>query len=218
MTVARVLILMAAAGALSAAHAAPASTTAPAAAAATPAPKLSQIDAAKAFAKQMLADATAALTKPKTTEAQRLVAFQDVLKKSLALDVVGKFVLGATNRSKMTPAQIARYDAAFPPYITRQYADQFKDLVGRPMEITRAVPVPRRASDTLVRAKITRKSGPPINVDWRVRKLSDGSQKIVDIIVSGVSIMTVKREEFASFIKTKGVEALLARIEKEAKA
>lgn len=140
--------------------AAPAATSAPAATA--PAPALSQTEEASKFAKQMLSDATAALTKKGATEPQRISAFQDVLKKSLALDVVGKFMLGDT-RAKMTPAQIARYDAVFPQYITRQYATQFKDLVGRPMEVTEAKALNTR--DTIVRAKIKRKDGLSINVD-----------------------------------------------------
>jgi phospholipid transport system substrate-binding protein len=189
-----------------------AKTPAPAAAATKPA--ASQTEEASQFARKMLGDATAALTKAGTTDAQKIAAFQDVLKKSLALDTVGKFMLGDA-RKTMTAAQIARYDAVFPQYITRQYAEQFKDLVGRPMEVTEAKVL--NAKDSIVRAKIKRKDGTSVNVDWRVRKLKDGSLKMIDIIVQGVSIMLVKREEFAAFIKANGVDALLARLEKEAK-
>ncbi|NWG72542.1 MAG: ABC transporter substrate-binding protein [Parvularculaceae bacterium] len=193
----------------------PPAMAAPAAAPATAtAPALSQTEEASRFAKQMLSDATAALTKQGATEAQKIAAFQEVLKKSLALDVVGRFMLGST-RDKMTAAQLARYDAVFPQYITRQYAQQFKDLVGRPMEVTEARALNTR--DSIVRAKIKRKDGASINIDWRVRKLKDGSLKMIDIIVSGVSIMLVKREEFAAFIAKNGVDPLLARLEKEAK-
>jgi phospholipid transport system substrate-binding protein len=207
----RLAALLLACSALSPALAAQATQSAPAT---TAKPALSQTEEASAFAKQMLGDATAALTKPGASEAQRIAAFQDVLKKSLALDVVGRFMLGA-HRAKMTPAQIARYDAVFPQYITRQYAEQFKDLVGRPMEVTTAKAL--NAKDTIVRAKIKRKDGTDINVDWRVRKLKDGSLKMIDIIVSGVSIMLVKREEFSAYIAKNGVDSLLARLEKEAR-
>jgi phospholipid transport system substrate-binding protein len=205
-------LLLAAAPALAAT-----TTAAPAPAAsstAAPVTPLSTADAS-AFAKKMLDDATAALTKSGQTDAQHLTAFQDVLKKSLALDVVGKFMLGE-NRKKMTAAQIARYDAVFPQYITKQYADQFKNLVGRPMEITNTKAL--NAKDVIVRAKIARNTGAPINVDWRVRKLKDGKLKMIDIIVSGVSIMLVKRDEFSAYIAKNGVDGLLARLEKEAKA
>ena len=170
-------------------------------------------DDAIAFAKQMTADATEALTKPGASEAQKLDAFEGVLSKSLALDVIGKFMLGE-NRKSMTDAQLARYDAVFPKYMTRQYAEQFKDIVGKPLEVLEAKQI--GAKDVIVRTEFKRAEGAPIMVDWRVRKLKDGSQKMIDIIVSGVSIMLVKREEFSSFIASNGVDPLLDRLEKEA--
>jgi ABC-type transporter MlaC component len=48
--------------------------------------------------------------------------------------------------------------------------------------------------------------------------LNSGEQKAIDIIVSGVSIMLVKREEFSAFIAQNGVDALLDRLEQEATA
>lgn len=171
------------------------------------------IDAAIAFAKQLTADATTALTSSKP-KAEQLADFQLVLGKGLALDVIGKFMIGET-RKTMTPGQIARYDAAFPPYLTKLYADQFAPIVGRPLEVVDAKALGR---DVIVRTRFNRKEGAPINVDWRVRTLKDGERKAVDIIVSGVSIMLVKREEFSAFIARQGVDALLARIEKEGAA
>jgi phospholipid transport system substrate-binding protein len=168
------------------------------------------VEAAVAFAKGLTADATAALTSQKP-KAEQLADFKLVLAEGLALDVIGKFMIGET-RKTMTPAQIARYDAAFPPYLTKLYADQFAEIVGRPLEVVDAKALGR---DVIVRTRFNRKEGAPINVDWRVRALKDGDRKAVDIIVSGVSIMLVKREEFSAFIARQGVDALLDRIEKE---
>jgi phospholipid transport system substrate-binding protein len=119
-------------------------------------------------------------------------------------------------RKSMSEAQLQRYDAAFPPYLTRLYADQFADIVGRPLKVieTKAL----GARDVIVRTQFTRSEGGPINVDWRVRKLRTGEQKAIDIIVGGVSIMLVKREEFSAFIAQNSIDALIARIEKEGKA
>jgi ABC-type transporter MlaC component len=172
----------------------------------------SQIDDAIAFARAMTERATAALTDPEASEAEKLAAFQKVLAESLALEVIGKFMLGET-RKTMSEAQIARYDALFPDYITLLYADQFAGIVGRPLEVLEAKALGAR--DVIVRSQFKRSSGSPIMVDWRVRRLKDDSQKMIDIIVSGVSIMLVKREEFSSFISQNGVDALLDRLEKE---
>lgn len=189
---------------------------APAAAQGSPAAetaKSADIEAAVAFAKKLTADATTALTSSRP-KAEQLADFQKVLGEGLALDVIGKFMIGETRKS-MSEAQIARYDAAFPPYLTKLYADQFAEIVGRPLEVVDAKALGR---DVIVRTRFNRKEGAPINVDWRVRALKSGERKAVDIIVSGVSIMLVKREEFSAFVAQSGVDALIARIEKEGKA
>jgi ABC-type transporter MlaC component len=172
------------------------------------------IDEAVAFAKDLTDMATAALTSTKT-EAEQLKDFQAVLGEGLALDVIGKFMIGDVRKS-MSEAQIARYDAAFPPYLTRLYADQFADIVGRPLTVIDAKALGAR--DVIVRTQFTRKEGAPINVDWRIRRLRTGEQKAIDIIVGGVSIMLVKREEFSAFISQNGVDALISRIENEGSA
>ena len=172
------------------------------------------IDDAVAFARDLTGKATAALTSTKS-EAEQLSEFQKVLGEGLALDVIGKFMIGDIRKS-MTAEQLARYDAAFPPYLTRLYADQFADIVGRPLDVIDAKALGAR--DVIVRTRFTRQDGPPINVDWRIRKLRTGEQKAIDIIVGGVSIMLVKREEFSAFIAQNSIDALIARIEKEGRA
>ncbi len=196
-------LVLAAAAPVAFAQGAPAAATAQSA----------DIDAAVAFAKTLTANATAALTSAKP-KPEQLADFQKVLGEGLALDVIGKFMIGETRKS-MTPAQIARYDAAFPPYLTKLYADQFAPIVGRPLEVVDAKALGR---DVIVRTRFNRREGSAINVDWRVRTLNSGERKAVDIIVSGVSIMLVKREEFSAFVARQGVDALLARIEKESAA
>ncbi|WP_375203234.1 MlaC/ttg2D family ABC transporter substrate-binding protein [Hyphococcus sp.] len=172
----------------------------------------SAVDGAVAFAKALTADATVALTSEKS-EAEQLTDFQAVLADGMALDVIGKFMIGEA-RKTMSDDQLARYDAVFPDYLTKLYAEQFQDIVGRPLEVLEAKELGAR--DMIVRTKFDREEGSPIMVDWRVRNLRSGERKAIDIIVQGVSIMLVKREEFSSFIATNGVDALLDRLEEEA--
>lgn len=172
------------------------------------------VDAAIAFAKELTANATVALTSEKP-EAEQLADFQKVLADGMALDVIGKFMIGDA-RKTMSEDQLARYDAVFPDYLTKLYAEQFKDIVGKPLEVVEAKAL--GAKDVIVRTKFDRKDGGPIMVDWRVRELKSGDRKAIDIIVQGVSIMLVKREEFSSFIASNSVDALLERLESEAAA
>ena len=199
-----------------------AASAAPAAAESNPAPEAqaeaeetAKVDAAVAFAEAMTADATAALTNEAADEFARLENFRTVLADGMALDVIGKFMIGET-RKAMTQAQLARYETVFPNYITRQYAEQFEEIVGKPLKVVEAKAIGAR--DVIVRTEFERKEGAPIMVDWRVRELRSGERKAIDIIVSGVSIMLVKREEFSSFIAANGVDALLDRLEQETAA
>lgn len=173
------------------------------------------VETAKEYAKTLTENATAALTNEAASEAEKLAAFQQVLADGLALDVIGKFMLGES-RKVMSQEQLDRYYAVFPQYITKQYADQFSEIVGRPLEITDAKALGKR--DVIVRTQFERKDGSPVLVDWRVRRLRSGEQKAIDIIVSGVSVMLVKREEFSSFIALNSIDALLDTLEKEAAA
>lgn len=173
------------------------------------------IDGAVSFAKSLMADATQALTSEETSEAEKLENFRGVLSDGLALETIGKFMLGES-RKTMTDEQTARYETVFPPYITKLYAEQFDEIVGKPLEVIDAKAIGTR--DVIVRTQFERKDDAPIMVDWRVRKLRSGDHKAIDIIVSGVSIMLVKREEFSSFISTNGIDALLDRLEEEGTA
>jgi ABC-type transporter MlaC component len=162
----------------------------------------------------MLTDeATTALTDENATEEAKLANFQEVLADGLALDTIGKFMLGESRR-KMTDEQTARFEKIFPDYITKLYAEQFDEIVGKPLEVKDAREIGR--ADVIVRTEFKRQGDSPLLVDWRVRELKSGERKAIDIIVQGVSIMLVKREEFSSFIATNGIDALLDRLEQEA--
>lgn len=175
--------------------------------------EVSAVDGAVAFAKALTADATAVLTDETRSEEQKLEDFRQVLAEGMALDVIGKFMLGDT-RKTMTDEQTARYETIFPNYITKLYAEQFQEIVGKPLQVVEAKEFGSR--DVIVRTKFDRKDGGPIMVDWRVRQLRSGERKAIDIIVQGVSIMLVKREEFSSFVAANGVDALMDRLEAEA--
>ena len=166
-----------------------------------------------AFAESLTANATTVLTDESAGESERIENFRQVLADGMALDVIGRFMIGES-RKTMTDEQTARYEEIFPQYITQLYAEQFEEIVGKPLEVIEAKSIGSR--DVIVRTQFERKGGSPIMVDWRVRKLRSGERKAIDIIVSGVSIMLVKREEFSAFVAANGVDALLDRLASEA--
>ncbi|MEM9169213.1 MAG: ABC transporter substrate-binding protein [Pseudomonadota bacterium] len=170
------------------------------------------VDAAVTFAKTLTDEATAALTSEEGTEEDRLTAFQDILKDGMALDYIARRMIGEA-RNDMTDAQKTRYKAVFPDYITRQYAEQFADIVGQPLEFSDAK---ERRGFVAVRMTVNRRDGRPIPVSWVIRRDRSEALKIYDITVNSVSIMLVKSDEFAAFIQANGIDALLDRLEADA--
>ena len=171
--------------------------------------------AAIAFVEAVIADATAALTNEASTPDVRLSEFQDVLSEGLALKTLSKFMIGRGAYDEMSDGQRARYEAVFPDYITKQYAEQFDGILGRPLKVTETTPFRK---DIFVRTQFVDETSSPINVDWRTRSLRSGGHKLIDIIVNGASIMSVKKSEFEGFIAQNGVDALIDRLEAETRA
>ena len=167
---------------------------------------------AVAFVRVLSDASTAALSNEDKEEEARIADFQKILGDGLALKAIGKRMISA-HADEMSDAQRARYDEIFPHYLTRLYAEQFKTVINKPLTIADAKKARR---DVYVRTQFARNDGKTISVDWRVRALKDGGHKALDIIVNGVSIMLVKRDEFSSYITANGIDAFLDRLEKDA--
>lgn len=67
---------------------------------------------------------------------------------------------------------------------------------------------PLGKKDAVVFTNITRPSGPPITCGWRVRRAGDEYQ-ILDVIVEGISMVSAQRSEFASVVKSQGLDGLI---------
>lgn len=176
---------------------------------------LSAEAAATNFVEALINDATQAITNEELAADQRLSEFQNVLSEGLALNTLSRFMISRAVYDKMSDTQRARYDAIFPDYITGQYAKQFDGILGQPLEVVETTPFRK---DIFVRTQFNRTNSGAVNVDWRTRALKSGGHKLIDIIVNGASIMSVKKSEFAGFISKNGVDSLLDRLESEVKS
>ncbi|WDI30915.1 ABC transporter substrate-binding protein [Hyphococcus flavus] len=175
--------------------------------------EVSAIDSATDFARSLIDEASQTLTNESLSEEDRLQTFRTFLGEKMDLDFISRIVLAKRYRSEMTEEQNQRYDAAFPAYMTRIYADQFDQIFGKPYSVVDSKPASR--GDVFVATDFEVGDRRTLNVVWRIRN-SDGENKIVDIIVQGGSIITLKREEFSSFVAANGVDALIETLEGEA--
>jgi phospholipid transport system substrate-binding protein len=70
------------------------------------------------------------------------------------------------------------------------------------------------ASSVVVSTTVTRASGATIPVEYRVRKTADG-WKAFDVVIEGISYVKNYRTDLGSEISKKGLDAVIARLEKE---
>jgi len=139
------------------------------------------------------------------------VGFTKLIKTNFNMPLIGRFVLGK-HWKKASKEQQAEFQSLFQKYIIVTYQKRIGDYAGENLKIVKATPLNKK--EVLVKSQILRPKGPPIKLDWRVRKSKKGEQKIIDMIVENVSMALTHREEFSSVVSRNGgeVEGLLEKL------
>jgi phospholipid transport system substrate-binding protein len=141
------------------------------------------------------------LSNPDADVTVKRAEFRKLLDQSFDLETIGRFALGTYWRSA-TPAQQKEYQALFRKMVVDVYTARFNDYKGQQFQTKGYRSIGQ--NDTLVNSLIIpADGGQPIAVDWRVRS-KGGSYKIVDVLVSGVSMSVTQRSDFASVIQRGG--------------
>ena len=169
-------------------------------------------DAAVAFVQGVGDEVLAILgDKANGSLAEREVAFRDLMGRGFDIPIVTRFVLGKHWRTA-TDDQRAAFTAIFLEFLARVYASRFDSYSYGGEVFTVHAAIADESGDTIVRARVARSSGAdPVEVDFRVRS-RDGSLRVVDLYVEGISMLLSHRAEFASVINRKGIDGLLSDI------
>ncbi len=149
------------------------------------------------------------------SQAKRESEFRKLLNDNFDMDTIGRFALGRHWKTA-TDAQKKEYLKLFNEMIVRVYTARFKEYDGQTLEVKKARKDGTN-SDAIVNTVLVPKAGEQaVIIDWRVRQ-KNGSFKVVDIIVEGVSMALTQRSDFASVIQRGGgdLEVLLATLRKK---
>src|SRR6266481_6834074 len=141
------------------------------------------------------------------TPAQRVARFHELFREDFDVPGIARFVLGRYWK-EATPEQQAEFVRLFEDYIALVYSGQLAAYNGETLKVTGSRP---EAAGAIVSSEIIRPTGsPPVKVEWHLTD-RNGTYKINDVAVDGISMAVTQRSEFASVIQRNGgqVEGLI---------
>jgi phospholipid transport system substrate-binding protein len=155
-----------------------------------------------------LADrAIAGLTDANVAKPEREQRFRHLLNEGFDIAHIARFVLGRYWRMA-SETERAEYLRLFEDFVVDSYAQRFGEYAGENLKVTNTRAA---ADDAIVFSDLLRPNGPPVKVEWKLRR-EGSSFKIVDVIVEGVSMSITQRDDFSATIQRTGgkVEGLLS--------
>ena len=134
------------------------------------------------------------------SDADRVERFRVLLDEAFDLKRIGRFVLGVHWR-RASDEQKTEFLSLFEKFIVQAYANRFRDLTDKKLVVMQARELTDKES--LVISQIEIPGQQPVNVNWKVADMQ-GTFKIVDVTVEGVSMSVTQRDEFAAVIRQNG--------------
>jgi len=164
-------------------------------------------DPAISFVQKMGDIALTELTDKDLNGKEREKRVRELLRKNFDVQTIGRFALGTHWRSA-TETERKEYLNLFEDMIVSTYAQRFGEYSGQQFKVGNAKAVSER--DSIVTSQVLQQGGPPIAIEWRIRK--NGEQlKVIDVFIENVSMAITQRSDFDAVIQRGGgkIESLL---------
>ncbi len=152
------------------------------------------------FVKSMGDKAFASLSEDGLTADQRTERFRSLLNEAFDLPRIARFTLGRYWRTASDEEKV-EFVALFEKFVIQSYSNRFQDMSGQKLKVVGEREI--SASQALVLSEIEIPGKPSVKINWRVRS-KDDAQKIVDVMVEGISMSVTQRDEFAAVIRQTG--------------
>lgn len=167
------------------------------------------VSPAGAFVESAAQDVIGIIKTPKIEQKQRVERYDSVFSRTVDGDLIARIAVGRHWR-RATDDQRKEYLKLFRAHVTAIYAARFGSHPDAKVEIVNEIEA--SPTDTLVSAQITSpKDDEKLDTVFRVSN-EEGSYRIVDVTVNGMSLVLTKRAEIDSIVVKKGFDELLAAL------
>ena len=142
----------------------------------------------------------------------RFAKLAPVIRSSFDVASMARLSVGSS-WTGLSEAQRQEVTESYGRYISAIYADRFDSYNGQKLEVTGEQPAP---FGLMVKSRIIKSNGEPVEVDYVMRQNGE-SWLIADIYLdSAISEVATRRSEFATVLKTQGIDGLIAALNRKA--
>lgn len=113
--------------------------------------------------------------------------------------------------TETTPAQRIAFNHAFYNALARGFAKGLIDFTQVRVTVLPSQPAPSQQR-VLVRTQVLQRGGDTVAVDYAFHKSSSGSWKIYDVIIEGISYITLYRSQVNADIQKNGIQGVTERL------
>ncbi|MCU0933281.1 MAG: ABC transporter substrate-binding protein [Thiobacillaceae bacterium] len=114
------------------------------------------------------------------------------------------------NWSKASPEQQQQLVEEFKTLLVRTYSASLTSVLDYKIEFLPLRMAPG-ASEVTVNTVVSKSGAPPLPIDYRMEK-QENSWKVFDVLVEGVSLVTVYRNSFNTEVRKGGIDGLVATL------
>ena len=148
-----------------------------------------------------LADRAIAVLKADAPKAQRDKVFQDILREGFDVKAIAIFCVGGY-WNKMTEQERQEYLSLFEKLIVQTYSSRMASVYnGQNLEIGAARPDGKAGSWVTSQIVSTNPADQPLRIDWRVRQVDGKGLKIIDVVVTNISMVVTQRDDFVGILQ-----------------
>ena len=165
----------------------------------------------KEFVQSVANEASLILTKNSTKE-QKIEKLKSIAKKSVDFRGIGYYSLGA-HRKSLSDDKKKEYLNIFEKYFLKSFSSRLAEYTDPKIRVDSQKKLNEKY--TIVSSVLlATKEKPEVNIDWRIVTKNPDKPLIIDVVIEGVSLAKVQKEEFNSIIQSNDgdINALLTSL------
>ena len=166
------------------------------------------------FVDELVNEAIDVLSDKNLNKEQKIAFVERIALENVDIKALGLYTLGVLRKSSSNE-DLKNYQTSFEKYFLKSLTSRLTDYSSSKFEILGDDK--KSVNTTIVNSKVTPiDGGPEIKIDWRIYTKNPEKPLIRDLIVEGLSMARVQKEEFASILSSNNndIKKLINKLDK----